>query len=131
MLAKGRFDALFRATAEAPDEVRQHAASMPDLAIEKTLLLYCPIARYFAFSRAESGRLLAARVTDGLNQIIRDGTFDRIFHRYYDALLLSLDLRTRRFIRLENPNLLPWEPAAANHSDHLPDWFPHGPKDSR
>lgn len=131
MLAKDRFDALFRATAEAPDEIRQHAETMPDLAIEKTLLLYCPIARYFAFSRKESGRLLAARVTDGLDQIIRDGTFDRIFHQYYDGILTGLDLRKRHYIRLENPNLLPWEFAAADHSDRLPDWFPRGAKDSQ
>jgi len=126
MLEKGRFDALSRSVVEAGDEVEAHVGATPDLAIERSLLLYYPIPRYFWFSRDESGGLLAARVKEGLDEIVRDGTLDRIFQHDYAAELAALDLRRRRLIRLDNP-LLP--SGAADEPGHsqdgtLPSWFP-------
>lgn len=114
MLEHRRFDVFLRSAAEVLDEVAQRAATMPDLAIEETLCLHYPLPQYFWFARTPAGRRLADRVEEGMRALIADGTFDRIFDRYYRAGIERLRLKERRLFRIESPlvrkELLPADP---------------------
>jgi hypothetical protein len=117
MLVKGRFDAFSRSIDEVGAEYEERKVSLPDLAIEKHLLLHYPIPRYFWFNAGEAGRPLAARVDEGLRKLVADGTLDRIFRKYFQTRLEALDLMNRRLIELRNPYL---PPDAAQQDETLP-----------
>ncbi len=107
MLVKRRFDAFSRGINEIVDEYEARKAKLPDIAIEKDLLLYYPLPRYYWFSQNDHGKALANRVEAGLQKLIRDGTLDRAFRKYYRDKLEKLDLSKRRLIDLRNPYLPP------------------------
>jgi ABC-type amino acid transport substrate-binding protein len=110
MLTKGRFDAFSRSVDEVVAEYEERKIQLPDLAIEKHLLLHYPIPRYFWFNRGEAGERLAARVDEGLRKIIANGTLDRIFRQHFQARLELLKLGQRRLIEIRNPYLPPGIP---------------------
>ena len=110
MLINRRFDCFPRSGVEIIGEYEERKARMPDLHIEETLLLYYPLPMYFWFSRTEEGRRLAARAEEGLQVMIRNGTFDAIFDRYFRSNIERLHLKSRRIFRVENPNLGPETP---------------------
>lgn len=110
MLANGRFDAFPRAVVEVLDEYAQRKARMPDLAIERHLVLYYPLPMYFWFPKTEEGGRLAARARQGMMEMIEDGTYDRIFFAYQGEKVERLDLRHRRVFRVPNPLLGPETP---------------------
>jgi hypothetical protein len=110
MLTRQRFDAFSRGIEEIGDEYQGRQGTLPDLAIEQSLLLYYPVPRYFWFTQDETGRLLAERVTMGLRMIIADGTLDALFRSHFRAKLESLSLGRRHLIRLANPYLPPGTP---------------------
>jgi ABC-type amino acid transport substrate-binding protein len=105
MLIKRRFDAFSRSVDEIGSEFDERKAALPDLAIEKHLLLHYPIPRYFWFNLGEVGERLAARVEEGLRKLIADGTLDRIFRKHFQTKLEALDLLKRRLIEIRNPYL--------------------------
>ncbi len=110
MLVNRRFAAFPRATIEILDEYEARRRSLPDLAIEETLLLYYPLPMYFWFARTEEGGRLAQRAREGMLAMIEDGTYDRIFLRHQQAKIDRLRLRSRRIFRVENPLLGPETP---------------------
>lgn len=110
MLINGRFDCFPRSGVEVVGEYDQRKARMPDLHIEKTLLLYYPLPMYFWFSRTDEGRRLAARVEEGLQAMIRNRTFFAIFDKYFRSNIERLRLKSRRIFKVENPNLGPETP---------------------
>lgn len=105
MVASGRFDLFPRGVGEVFAEFDAYAGSHPKLAIEQHLALYYPWPYYFFFHR-KTGTQLAARVEQGLRQMIRDGSFDAWFQKHYGTAIRRANLAKRRIIRLENP-LLP------------------------
>jgi ABC-type amino acid transport substrate-binding protein len=76
------------------------------LAIEQALIIHYPFPQYFYVSR--STPRLAGRIHAGLDEMVRDGTFDRIVDKHFGAALADLNLEKRTVIELENPFLPPW-----------------------
>jgi hypothetical protein len=110
MLDAGRFDVFLRGAVEVVDELEQRKRALPNLMIEESLILYYPLPMYFWFTKSEEGRRLAARAEEGMRAMIADGTYDAIFEKYQRAKIERLHLRTRRILRIENPNVGPETP---------------------
>ncbi|WP_221935074.1 diguanylate cyclase [Catenovulum sediminis] len=103
MLEGGRFDFFPRAVHEPWGEVE----SRPELklTVEKNILLIYPFAMYFfvAKDNAKLGRL----IEEGFRNAIYDGSFNEMFynHPLTKEILKLSKLKSRRIIRLENPNM--------------------------
>ncbi|HMK37878.1 MAG TPA: hypothetical protein VK569_00965 [Bacteroidota bacterium] len=103
MVVNRRFDVFLRAAVEVLDEYSERKDRLPDLRIERSLLLYYPLPMYFWFPKTAGGRRLAARAEEGMRMMIKDGTYDRIFDRYQRHKIEQLDLKHRRIFRIRNP----------------------------
>jgi ABC-type amino acid transport substrate-binding protein len=103
MVAANRIDMFPRGINEVFHEHAARRHAIPDLAVEKHLLIYYPWPYYFFFNRSD--RSLAKRVETGIRKMMKDGSFDAIFMKYNSASILKADLRNRRIIRLRNPDL--------------------------
>ena len=66
MLEANRFDLFSRGINEIGMEFNFASGQYPYLTIEKSLMLYYPLPRYFFFSRTKDGERLAHRVEEGL-----------------------------------------------------------------
>jgi hypothetical protein len=104
MLVLGRFDFFPRAVIEIEKELREYTNM--DITLEPHLLIRYKSA--YVFYVAKSKIELAKTLTDGLHKAKADGSFDRLFQRYFKTLFERLDLQNRRIIELYNP-LLPKE----------------------
>lgn len=105
-LLSGSFQAFPRSVTEILDEYEKRKTKMPDLMIEDNILLYYPLPTYFWFPRTEQGRRLRARVKEGMEAMINNGSFDRLFDQFYKNQVASLKLKRRKLIKIDNP-LLP------------------------
>ncbi|MES2297246.1 MAG: amino acid ABC transporter substrate-binding protein [Pseudomonadota bacterium] len=101
-----RFDMFPRGVGEIFTEYELNAKSVPNLAIEKNLLIIYPWPYYFFFNKADAA--LKQRVEAGLHKMLKDGSFDQIFMKYNRAAIERANLKGRRVIRLQNA-LLPKE----------------------
>ncbi|MEO7034690.1 MAG: hypothetical protein ABI548_12345 [Polyangiaceae bacterium] len=110
MLANRRFDLFSRGVEEVTDEYAQHRQGFPDLAIERHLLLYYPIARYFWFARSKHSARLAERVREGMIRMVEDGSLDRLFEESHRQLFAQLGLASRKLLILSNPLASPDAP---------------------
>ena len=120
MLANRRFDLFSRGVEEVLDEYSQHRQQFPSIAIEKNLILYYPIARYFWFSRSDQGRELAQRVREGMTMMIEDGSFDRLFDAAHKGVFDILHLVDRRLFVLANPLATPGPPVDDSRYWYMP-----------
>lgn len=107
MLVAGRFDAFSRDIDEIQFEFERYAPELPGLAIEETLLLRYRSARYFFVSRTEEGARLAIRIAAGLKRMQQDGSLDELFLRHKRGVLERLNVKGRRVIALDHPQLPP------------------------
>jgi hypothetical protein len=103
MLMRGRFDLFPRGVTEVFPELAAYRGQYPDLAIEEHLLIKYPFAQYFYVSKSEPA--LAERIKDGLEQMVKDGSFDVLFNKHFAKSLTDLKLGQRVVIELENPFL--------------------------
>lgn len=102
MLQRGRIDYFPLSVLEIEQELRNHPN--PALMIDPHLLLVYPTATWFYV--AKDNTALADALLQGLQQAEQDGSFDKLFERYFGATLQRLQLEKRTRIMLENP-LLP------------------------
>lgn len=105
MLEAGRFDFFLRSIDEAAREFDERQQEHPNMAIEQTLLLHYPLARYFFVRRDAEGQLLAQRIEAGMEMMIKDGSLNTLFQRYKGDLIAKAQLRQRQLIRIANPQL--------------------------
>ena len=110
MLVNKRFDIFLRATVEVLDELKERTEKLPEMTIERNLILYYPLPMYFWFSKNAEGKRLAARAEEGMRKMIDDGTYDKIFDSYQKHKVDELDLKHRRILKIENPFLVPETP---------------------
>lgn len=110
MLSQGRIDYFPRSVNEVWNEADAHA---DQLEVEPSLVLRYPSASYF-FVRKGNDKL-AADVTAGLEKMIADGSFDKLFYEYYGDILKRSGLKDRRVIELRNPLLPDGIPAGRQH----------------
>lgn len=108
MLRRGRFDYFPRGVTEAWEEAQLHAGQ--DLVVEQTLMLVYPTAIYYFVNPRNAG--LANRIERGLRMALADGSFDRLFDRYYGRMIEQTRMHERRVIRLSNPLLPPETPVS-------------------
>jgi len=108
MLAHGRFDLFPRGATEIQQEMAAYGPRYPDLVIDRHLLVRYPFAQFFYVSK--SAPRLAARLEDGFEQMVRDGSFDALFNRHFARSLRELELHGRVIIDLDNPFLPAWVP---------------------
>ena len=106
MLAMGRIDYFPRSLIEITTELEAYRHL--DLAIEPNLLLYYPTALYLFVNPRRP--LLAADLTEGLEAIQADGSFERLFRQQFGPLLSSHEMAKRQVLRLHNPELPPDTP---------------------
>ncbi len=116
MLVRGRFDLFPRGATEIQQEMAAYGPRYPDLAIERHMLIRYPFAQFFYVSK--SAPHLAARLKEGFEQMIRDGSFDALFNSHFARSLRELRLQERVILDLENPYLPAWVPL---HRKEL--WF--------
>lgn len=112
MLTAGRFDFFSRSVDEALREYRERHAQHPGMAVEPTLLLHYPMARYFFVRRDAEGAQLARRITAGLEAMLADGSLHALFFSHKGPMIDQAGLRQRRLLRLPNPDLPPETPLA-------------------
>ncbi len=74
-----------------------------NLAIERTILLQYPAAIYFVVSLEHS--VLKHDIEVGLEAMIKDGEFDKVFNKYYAQRIKNANLEQRRLFKLDNPYL--------------------------
>ncbi|WP_343733361.1 hypothetical protein [Duganella sp.] len=110
MLAAHRFLHFPRGIEEAVFEQAAYAPAFPDLEVERSMAIFFPLPRYFFVTPGQPR--LAGRLEYGLRRMLADGSFDRIFHDFYDELINKVNLRKRRIFRLDNPLLSPETPLA-------------------
>ncbi len=110
MLNAGRFEFFSRGLDEAQREYQERKGAYPHLVIEPTLLLQYPLPLYF-FTRADAeGKLLARRVSEGMEMMIKDGSLNTLFQKYKGESIRAARLSGRRVLRLPNPHLTPETP---------------------
>lgn len=102
-VSTGIIDIFSRGINEVVDEYDLYSKEYDNLVIEKTVLLYYPLPRYFWFSKSETGERLKNRLDEGFKRIVADGTFEALFNQYFKEDLDKLNLKERTLIKLENP----------------------------
>ena len=110
MLDAGRFELFSRGINEIAREYEDRRSTMAHIAIEEHLMLYYPLPRYFFFAPTREGERLAKRVQEGLERLMRNGQFERMYRDFKRQILADLNLAGRRLFRLENPELPPQTP---------------------
>lgn len=100
MVAQSRFDLFPRGIGEVFSEFEMHGKQVPNLQIEKNLLIYYPWPYYFFFKKSDT--VLYERIERGIHKMMADGSFDAIFRKYNDKAIRQARLKERRIIRLEN-----------------------------
>lgn len=108
MLKGDRFDYFPRGLNEAWEELE--VRNNEGIAVEKNLLLSYVAPKYFFVQKRNFA--LAKRITDGLEAMVKDGSFDNYFnnHPITVNLLQKADLKHRRIFFLENKALPPLTP---------------------
>lgn len=108
MLESGRVDYFPRAVFE----VWHEAAAFADhgLVVAPGLALHYPSALYFFVNRANTA--LADALRRGLEQMLADGSYARLFQDYYGELVARSALDQRRVFELRNSLLSPATPLA-------------------
>lgn len=101
MLITRRFDGFSRGINEAFHEQEERVHRLPELAVEKALCLHYPMPRYFYTAKGNTA--FAGRLTQGLETIIANGTFDEIWLKYHHKFLVQADLENRTIFRISNP----------------------------
>lgn len=104
MVTSDRFDLFPRGIGEIFAEYEQFGKDNPDLAIEKNLLIYYPWPYYFFFNHKDQA--LKERIEQGVQIMLKDGSFDAIFWKYNQAAIEKAHLKGRRILRIKN-HLLP------------------------
>lgn len=99
MLKMGRFDCFLRGL----NEVYTELSLREGLELDYHLAIYYPSPAYFFVNRANIP--LHNRLKKGLETTIQDGSFNRLFKRYYDEAILKTRLNSRHIIYLNNPLL--------------------------
>ncbi|HSC82240.1 MAG TPA: transporter substrate-binding domain-containing protein [Pseudomonas sp.] len=103
MLDAGRFDLFPREVVVAWDEQQRAKSQGLELAVDPHIVLHYPSTFYFFTSRARAD--LATDIQRGLEAMLADGSFDRLFEQYHGATLAQARLDQRRVIELQNPDL--------------------------
>ena len=101
MLHKNRFDYFPRSIVEIQSDLQSH--NHLNLMIDPYVVLQYPSAFYYFVRKGNDA--LADDIKSGLEAALKDGSFDRIFNRFYGKAIVDLKLKDRRIFYLDNPIL--------------------------
>ncbi|NGZ82796.1 substrate-binding periplasmic protein [Duganella aceris] len=108
MLESGRVDYFPRAVFEIWNEAQAFAAQ--GLVVAPGLALHYPAAFYYFVNRANTK--LAAAIQEGLESMLADGSYERLFQDYFGEMVARSELGARRVFELRNLLLSPATPLA-------------------
>jgi ABC-type amino acid transport substrate-binding protein len=100
MLKAKRFDYFPRPIIAIWNE-QKNQNEYKDLIVDSTFVLHYPTAFYFFV--APKQQKLADVITKGLERSITDGSFERVFNKYFTALIQQTNVKNRIIFELENP----------------------------
>ncbi|MGQ5522067.1 amino acid ABC transporter substrate-binding protein [Chitinimonas sp. PSY-7] len=103
LTAEKYVDLFPRGITEVFEEFELNHPEIPDLSVEKRLVIYYPWPYYFFTSRKDIA--LAQRIEKGLQMMIEDGSFDKLFYRFNSPAIFKANLKNRRVIQIKNPFL--------------------------
>jgi hypothetical protein len=110
MLASGRFQLFSRSVVEVGEELAREKPHHPEIMIERHLMLFYPLTRYFYVTRSPAGEDLARRISEGLERMLKIGLFDRMFEGFKEPFENQIGFRNRLVIRIANPLQTPETP---------------------
>lgn len=116
MLMSKRFNYFPRSVAEIWSEQVNQQSMLTNIVIEKHLVLHYPIAYFYHVS--QNNKVLAQDLQQGLESMMRDGSFDKLFQRYNGEFIAKANLKNRRVIHTKNPFM---SDATYRHFEHF--WF--------
>ncbi|MBL4631588.1 MAG: transporter substrate-binding domain-containing protein, partial [Paraglaciecola sp.] len=105
MLMAKRYDFTVRGVSEIYTELDLAVANGADYAVVPNLGLYINSPTYLFISKRYPK--LAKRIETGFELMLKNGQFQQIFFKWYQKSIDRANLKTRKFINLENP-LLPF-----------------------
>ncbi|MYM73858.1 transporter substrate-binding domain-containing protein [Duganella sp. FT134W] len=117
MLESGRVDYFPRAVFEVWHEAA--AFAQQGLMVAPGLALHYPSAFYFFVKKSNTA--LAAAIQRGLESMLADGSYVRLFHEYFGEMAARSTLGARRVFELRNPLL-----SAATPLDRRTLWYHPG-----
>lgn len=108
MLERGRFATLGRGINEIYAELEAQQAEHPSLTIDKTLALHIPLPTYFFVTPKMPE--LARRIEIGLQQLIQNGEFEKLFFFHHEEVIEKSKLKSRKVFHINNTNLTAQDP---------------------
>ena len=116
MLAMKRIDYFPRSVIEVWREYEANKSMQ--IKVDENILIYYPTAFYYFVSKNRPE--LARAIESGLETMINDGRFDKLFLRYHADYLKEVNLDKRALIVLKNPLLPPRTPLNRQELWHKP-----------
>jgi hypothetical protein len=101
MLMSKRFNYFPRSIAEIWSEQKNQRSMLANIVIEKNLVLHYPIAYFFYVS--QTNKLLAKDIQTGLEAMLQDGSFEKLFQEYNGEVIAKANLKNRHVIHINNP----------------------------
>ena len=101
MLENNRFDYFPRSILEVRWEYEKHKDR--NIIIEPHQLIHYPAAYFFYVNK--NNTKLAADISSGLEKALKDGSFERIFNKYFGSAIKEVQQEKRRVFSLANPYL--------------------------
>ncbi|MBX2808933.1 MAG: transporter substrate-binding domain-containing protein [Cellvibrionaceae bacterium] len=105
MLNAKRFISFSRGINEIFSEYDKFQKELPNVIIDQHIAVYIPLPTYFFVSPKQPK--LAARIQKGLETIINNGEFDKLFYAHHGDMIRQAKLKNRRIFTLNNSNLSP------------------------
>jgi ABC-type amino acid transport substrate-binding protein len=102
MLDAGRFDFFSRGSTR-PSANSRSAAPLSAHGDRADLAAAYPLPLYFFTRRDDEGKLLAQRITEGMEMMIKDGSLNALFQQYKGESIRAGGLQQRRVLHLPNP----------------------------
>lgn len=103
MLASNRFAYFPRSVSEIWQEQEERKDLLDNIVIEKNLVLHYPIAYFYYVNK--NNHELAKDLQSGLEKMLADGSFDRLFNQYNSKQIQLAEFHKRKVIQINNPYL--------------------------
>ena len=100
MLELKRFDYFPRGITEVWRELEEFGTKHPNLIVEKQIALYYPYSVYYFVNK--SNVKLAGRIERGLKVLLKNGSFKKLFFKYYAPYIKQANLENRKLFRIKN-----------------------------
>ncbi|WP_048692232.1 hypothetical protein [Catenovulum maritimum] len=102
MLELGRFDYFPRGVNEVIEEFNSRSKNYPNMVIEQNILLQTDLPVYYYVTPSEPK--LAEDIAVGLDRLVKNGGFDKLFKQHFSQLQQELQLAKRRVFTIASPH---------------------------